>query len=125
MRILLDTHVILRWLTHDPQLRMTPLPISVAQAIRAAALEAEHRDPFDRMLIAQGQLESVPVVTGNSAFARFEVELIWCTGARRASRNTASDADKQPACVHADIGNACAERIAPSYLDRLLEFKAA
>ncbi len=56
---------------------MTPLPITVAHAIRAGALEGDHRDPFDRILIAQGQLESIPVVTGDSGFSLFDVALIW------------------------------------------------
>ncbi len=34
------------------------------------------RDPFDRLLIAQAQLEDVPVMTADSAFGRYEVEVI-------------------------------------------------
>ena len=56
---------------------MTPLPITLPHAIRAGALEGDHRDPFDCMLIAEAQLESVPLVTGDSAFTLFDVELIW------------------------------------------------
>lgn len=43
------------------------LSISVAHATRAGSLEWEHRDPFDRMLVAQAQLESSTIVTADEA----------------------------------------------------------
>lgn len=36
-----------------------------------------HGDPFDRMLIAQAQLESIPIVTADPAIGRYDVETIW------------------------------------------------
>jgi PIN domain nuclease of toxin-antitoxin system len=36
-----------------------------------------HRDPFDRILIAQAIVESVPIVTADRQFARYDVETIW------------------------------------------------
>ena len=53
------------------------LPISVLHAQRAGNLRIDHRDPFDRMLIAQGQIEDLPIVTNESVFDRFGVERVW------------------------------------------------
>jgi PIN domain nuclease of toxin-antitoxin system len=44
------------------------LPISTSHALRAGSLPIEHRDPFDRMLMAQAELESIPVLTYDKAF---------------------------------------------------------
>ncbi len=56
---------------------MTPLPITIEHALKAGALQRHHRDPFDRMLIAQSQVERAPIVTKDAAFAAYEVELLW------------------------------------------------
>jgi PIN domain nuclease of toxin-antitoxin system len=55
----------------------TPLGIGLAHALRAGTLPRHHGDPFDRMLIAQGQLEDVPIVTGDPLIALYDVETIW------------------------------------------------
>lgn len=55
------------------------LPISALHAERAPNLPARHRDPFDRMLVAQAQLESLTLVTADKAFHAYEVELIDAT----------------------------------------------
>jgi PIN domain nuclease of toxin-antitoxin system len=47
------------------------LSISPAHALRAGSLTAMHRDPFDRMLAAQSELEVMPLVTRDPAFAEF------------------------------------------------------
>jgi PIN domain nuclease of toxin-antitoxin system len=56
---------------------LTPLPITHAHAEAAAALPPHHRDPFDRMLIAQAQLEDAVVLTADSAFAAYDVRTAW------------------------------------------------
>jgi PIN domain nuclease of toxin-antitoxin system len=53
------------------------LPITAAHAIRAGLLEGSHKDPFDRMLIAQARMESVPVVSTDPCFDGFKVTRIW------------------------------------------------
>jgi len=53
-----------------------PLAISHAHALRAGALPAHHRDPFDRLLIAQAQIESLPILTSDNQIAVYEVEVI-------------------------------------------------
>lgn len=53
------------------------LPITPAHALRAGAHPAAHRDPFDRMLAAQAELEGLQLVTTDRAFGQFEVAVLW------------------------------------------------
>lgn len=57
--------------------RMEVLPISMEHSLTAGALPGPHRDPFDRMLIAQSQIEGCPLITTDSAFKQYPVTLIW------------------------------------------------
>ncbi|CAB1074718.1 Death on curing protein, Doc toxin [Olavius algarvensis Delta 1 endosymbiont] len=57
--------------------RMQILKITMEHALAAGALPGPHRDPFDRMLIAQGQIEQLPIVTSDRAFKNYPVNLIW------------------------------------------------
>jgi PIN domain nuclease of toxin-antitoxin system len=54
-----------------------PLPISLAHGEAAGKLDLSHKDPFDRLLIAQAQIERVPIVSNERLFDRFGVERIW------------------------------------------------
>jgi len=49
------------------------LPVTVAHAEAVGRLPPHHRDPFDRMLIAQAGVEDLTVVTGDPVFAQYEV----------------------------------------------------
>lgn len=53
------------------------LPISVRHAIQAGMLQGTHKDPFDRMLIAQARAEDVPVVSTDKCFDKYAVRRIW------------------------------------------------
>lgn len=53
------------------------LAISVEHALRAGGLDSPHKDPFDRMLIAQAQIENVSVISKDKAFDAFAVLRIW------------------------------------------------
>jgi PIN domain nuclease of toxin-antitoxin system len=53
-----------------------PLAIEHGHALRVAALPPHHRDPFDRLLVAQAQIEDVPILTADSVFARYDVAVI-------------------------------------------------
>jgi len=53
------------------------LPIEVAHAEALAALPAHHRDPFDRMMIAQALVEGTPVVTVDSSFDAYGISRLW------------------------------------------------
>jgi len=125
MRILLDTHALLWWLSDDQKLSakvraliedpanqvyvsaVSGWEISIKQAlgkldvdtsklidevenngfsllhvsfqhgIKAGTLPSHHRDPFDRMLIAQAQLEELKLVSVDGCFAAYDVTLIW------------------------------------------------
>ena len=119
-RLLLDTHVLLWWLSHDPALgpaahqairdaqnevyvsaattweasikkalgkleapddldriveeeRFLKLPISLYHGQMAGQLPAYHRDPFDRMLVAQAQAEGLTIVTADRNIPRYGV----------------------------------------------------
>ncbi len=53
------------------------LAVSVQHAQRAGQLPGPHRDPFDRMLIAQSQAENLPIVSNEEIFDRYGVQRIW------------------------------------------------
>ena len=128
MRLLLDTHAFLWWVTNDERLSATAkqaiadpdnevfvsaasaweiatkqrlgkleglpevverygelvaadgfqhLAVDHQHALRAGGYAVDHRDPFDRMLAAQSELERLPLVTRDPAFARFGTRLFW------------------------------------------------
>ena len=128
MRLLLDTHALLWWLTDDRSLpasarkliargsntivvssasaweiaikvRLGKLPmavdlvadlervlvqesfealaISVDHSVRAGLLPGPHRDPFDRILIAQSQAEGLPIVSNDEAFDGYGIRRLW------------------------------------------------
>lgn len=53
------------------------LPIGPAHALRAGNHPSAHRDPFDRMLAAQAELEDATLVTRDPAFEGFGVRVLW------------------------------------------------
>ena len=52
------------------------LAVEHAHALQVATMPSHHRDPFDRLLIAQSQLESAPIISSDSAFNAYDVEVI-------------------------------------------------
>jgi PIN domain nuclease of toxin-antitoxin system len=97
LRILLDTHLLLWWLEDSPSLPAQAreaianpentvfvsavslweiwlkhsLPLAASQTRQAALLPWRHRDPFDRMLIAQAQVERLVLLTADEALAAY------------------------------------------------------
>lgn len=53
------------------------LPVSYLHALKAGGFVANHRDPFDRMLAAQSEIERLPLLTCDPAFAEFKTRTIW------------------------------------------------
>lgn len=51
------------------------LPITPALVLHTASLPGHHGDPFDRLLIAQAQLENLVIITVDRHFARYDVAL--------------------------------------------------
>lgn len=54
------------------------LTITAEHAERAGGLPLHHRDPFDRMLVAQAQMEGLTLVTRDPAFAAYDVRTLAC-----------------------------------------------
>jgi len=53
------------------------LPISMEHALLAGSFDSPHKDPFDRLLIAQAQVEGIPIVSNDKVFDRFSVRRLW------------------------------------------------
>jgi PIN domain nuclease of toxin-antitoxin system len=53
------------------------LPITPRHADLVASLPPHHRDPFDRLLVAQAMSEGLPLVSSDEALRQYEVEVIW------------------------------------------------
>lgn len=53
------------------------LPVELAHAARVAILPDHHRDPFDRLLVAQAQAERLTLVTGDRQMKKYAVQRLW------------------------------------------------
>ena len=53
------------------------LPVSLSHVLRIEELPLHHRDPFDRLLIAQSIEEGWPIITADPWFTRYPVDVIW------------------------------------------------
>lgn len=53
------------------------LPIRMSHVLRVFALDAIHRDPFDRILVAQSQLEKMRIITADPLISRYGADVIW------------------------------------------------
>ena len=53
------------------------LPIVAGHALRVWDLPDHHQDPFDRMLVAQAQVEGLTLISQDRQVARYEVEVVW------------------------------------------------
>jgi len=128
MRVLLDTHVFLWWITDDAKLpdsirnfisdgnnelffsaascweiaiksnlgrislshkiesflpeqmvlnAVQGLPIQISHALYVINLPDHHRDPFDRIIVAQAQLEKMAIITSDPLVTKYDVDVIW------------------------------------------------
>jgi PIN domain nuclease of toxin-antitoxin system len=128
MKAILDTHVILWWVTNNPQLsqtardiisdssntlyvsvvssweiiikaqtgklplpepptqfiqsclmvnRFVSLPIDLSHVLQVDNLPHHHKDPFDRILIAQAQVENIPLITIDHLIVQYPVQTLW------------------------------------------------
>lgn len=55
---------------------VNPLHVHHRHALHVALLPMHHRDPFDRLLVAQAQLEDVPILTADRSFANYDIEVL-------------------------------------------------
>ena len=53
------------------------LPVTIDSADVQSSLPHHHRDPFDRMLVAQALVENVPIASGDAAFDAYGIQRIW------------------------------------------------
>jgi PIN domain nuclease of toxin-antitoxin system len=53
------------------------LPILSSHAVAVTGLPDHHRDPFDRMLISQSQVEGMSLITGDTRFTLYGVPIVW------------------------------------------------
>lgn len=60
-----------------PAYQLQPLPIQSTHALEVAKLPNHHRDPFDRMLIAQALVERMTLVSGDGQFRSYSVPVLW------------------------------------------------
>jgi PIN domain nuclease of toxin-antitoxin system len=58
-------------------LKMSVLPITADYADAQIGLPMHHRDPFDRLLIAQAQVENVPIISAGEILERYGITRIW------------------------------------------------
>lgn len=56
---------------------ISSLPVLMSHALGVYTLPDHHRDPFDRLLISQAQIENIPILTADAAIGRYPVEVIW------------------------------------------------
>ncbi len=53
------------------------LPITLEMAVRAGLLPPHHRDPFDRMLVAQAQSLNVPILSADAVLDQYQIKRLW------------------------------------------------
>jgi PIN domain nuclease of toxin-antitoxin system len=54
-----------------------PLPVTIDHAAAVERLPWHHRDPFDRLLVAQAAVERAAVVSGDPALRAYEIDVVW------------------------------------------------
>ena len=57
--------------------RVDPIPVEHSHACRVAELPLRHRDPFDRLLVAQALVEGLPILTADRQLEPYGVETVW------------------------------------------------
>ena len=62
---------------HQQKNGLRLLPITPEHLFALDALPQHHKDPFDRLLIAQAQVEGMPLASADPAFASYPVSIVW------------------------------------------------
>jgi PIN domain nuclease of toxin-antitoxin system len=57
--------------------RFQPLLVQISHAVQVYDLPRHHDDPFDRLLVAQSQVETIPLISADSDIRKYEVDVIW------------------------------------------------
>jgi PIN domain nuclease of toxin-antitoxin system len=62
---------------HSQALKARTLPVSIQHSLAFMALPLHHRDPFDRLLIAQASAEGLTLISRDAAFKTYGVATVW------------------------------------------------
>ena len=65
------------FIEHMSLLKAQPLAVEAVHVLSVFSLPDHHRDPFDRILVAQCITEGIPIVTGDAAICEYAVQVIW------------------------------------------------
>lgn len=57
--------------------RVRSLPVSTDHALHVSKLPSHHRDPFDRLLIAQAKVENIPLLSDDSLIKLYPIQVLW------------------------------------------------
>jgi PIN domain nuclease of toxin-antitoxin system len=57
--------------------QVSPLAVQISHTLRVSELPMHHTDPFDRLLIAQAQIEGLQIMTADKQFRRYDVNIVW------------------------------------------------
>ena len=57
--------------------QFSTLPVNLSHVLQVASLPALHRDPFDRLLVAQSQVEAIPIISVDQFVKQYPVTVIW------------------------------------------------
>jgi PIN domain nuclease of toxin-antitoxin system len=57
---------------------LRPLAVTHIHAVNVYNLPSHHRDPFDRIVIAQAMIEEMTILTADRQFAKYPVDVLWC-----------------------------------------------
>jgi PIN domain nuclease of toxin-antitoxin system len=57
--------------------RVELLPITARHGDRAGTLPMHHRDPFDRLLVAQAETDGLTLVTADTEMSKYEIDIVW------------------------------------------------
>ena len=74
LKFLLNTHAFIWWGTKNPKLSPRATP---AHAEKAGYLDRKHKDPFDRLLIAQALIEGLVIISNETLFDQFGLPRLW------------------------------------------------
>jgi len=77
-RLKLETNRLGSFMTDQLTLNgISSLPVQMSHALHVHSLASHHCDPFDRLLVAQAQLEDMPIVTSDAVIGRYPVATLW------------------------------------------------
>lgn len=66
-----------QWARTIPRLGLEALPVTALHAESVEHLPRHHRDPFDRLLVAQARVEEMALVSADEQLSAYDVDVIW------------------------------------------------